>query len=90
MTSDDENVFEYGDRTIFELRTQSFAIEQEYGTMIGPPPDLPVVEAPVPLPIADDPISRLEQKLDLVMRRLDALQHKIDSIDSTLARALNR
>lgn len=88
MTPDDEKVFEYGDRTIFQLRAQSFAIENDYGTMIGPvTTTLPAVEAPA---LSDDPVARLEQKLDLALRRIDALQQKLDSIDTTLARALNR
>lgn len=90
MTPDDENVFDYGDRTIFQLRTQSFAIENDYGTMIGPlstPTTLPVVETPVAV---DDPIARLEQKLDLALRQIALLQQKLDSMDVTLARALNR
>ena len=88
MTPDDEKVFEYGDRTIFQLRAQTFAIENDYGTMIGPvAPVLPAVEIPAP---AADPIARLEEKLDLALRRIDALQQKLDSIDTTLARALNR
>jgi hypothetical protein len=89
MTSDDQNdVFEYGDRTIFQLRAQSFAIENEYGTMIGPVPvSLPPVETPV---VEDTPMARLEQKLDLALRQIAVLQQKLDSIDVTLARALNR
>ena len=88
MTPDDENLFEYGDRTIFQLRTQSFSIENDYGTMIGPvAKTLPVVETPA---LPEDPMARLEQKLDLALRRIDALQQKLDSIDTTLARALNR
>ena len=89
MTPNDENVFDYGDRTIFQLRAQSFTIENDYGTMIGPVPaaSLPVVETPV---IADDPVARLEQKLDLALRQISLLQQKVDSIDATLARALNR
>ncbi|HVE72870.1 MAG TPA: hypothetical protein VNI54_16000 [Thermoanaerobaculia bacterium] len=88
MTPDDENVFEYGDRTIFQLRAQSFAIENDYGTMIGPVTSaLPVVETPLS---TQDPVARLEQKLDLALRRIDALQQKLDSLDVTLARALNR
>jgi hypothetical protein len=89
MTPDDENLFTYGDRTIFQLRTQSFAIENDYGTMIGPAPTpiLPVVEPPV---VAEDPTARLEQKLDLALRQIALLQQKLDSIDVTLARALNR
>jgi hypothetical protein len=89
MTPDDENIFDYGDRTIFQLRTQSFAIENDYGTMMGPLPTpvLPVVETPIAV---DDPIARLEQKLDLALRQIAVLQQKLDSIDVTLARALNR
>jgi hypothetical protein len=89
MTPDDENVFDYGDRTIFQLRAQSFAIENDYGTMIGPVPTaaLPLVETAAP---AEDPIARLEQKLDLALRQIAILQQKLDSIDVTLARALNR
>jgi len=89
MTPDDEKVFDYGDRTLFQLRAQSFAIENEYGTMIGPAPApvLPVVETPV---VAEDPVVRLEQKLDLALRQIAALQQKLESIDLTLARALNR
>jgi hypothetical protein len=85
-----DEVFSYGDRTIFQLRTQSFAIENEYGTIMGAPP------APDPQPVeseepaAEDPMTRLEQKLDLVVRQIAVLQHKIDSIDATLARLLNR
>lgn len=85
---DDSDVFQYGDRTIFQLRTQEFAIENDYGTMIGPSaPVLPVVDTP---PLAEDSVSRLEQKLDLALRQLAALQQKVDSIDTTLARLLNR
>lgn len=87
MTPDDENLFDYGDRTIFQLRTQSFAIENDYGTMIGPAPALPAVETAV---VAEDPMARLEQKLDLALRQIAVLQQKLDSIDATLARALNR
>ena len=90
MTPDDEKneVFSYGDRTIFQLRAQSFAIENDYGTMIGPVArPLPVVEPPV---VAEDPLARLEHKLDLALRQIALLQQKIDSMDVTLARALNR
>ena len=94
MAPDDEKkedqVFDYGDRTIFQLRTQAFAIESEYGTIMGAPaaPDpQPVETAAAP---AEDPMTRLEQKLDLALRQISVLQHKIDSIDATLARLLNR
>ena len=91
MAQDPENdVFSYGDRTIFQLRAQSFTIEQEYGTMMGSPA-LPAVETEVPIQTpSDDPIARLEQKLERALAMIATLQHKLDSIDATLARALNR
>jgi hypothetical protein len=91
IPDDPKDVFDYGDRTIFQLRAQTFTIEGEYGTMIAPaPPPLPEVEVQEEPAAVEDPIARLEQKLDLALRRMDLLQQKIDSIDSTLARALNR
>ena len=81
MRPDDNDVFEYGDRTIFNLRAQAFTPEEDFGTMI-----LPVGEkthaSPEILPI-EDPIARLELKLEAALR-------KLDSIDATLARLLNR
>ena len=92
MAHDPENdVFNYGDRTIFQLRAQSFTIEHEYGTMMGPVA-LPAVEteAPVETATSEDPMARLEQKLERALQMIATLQHKLDSIDATLARALNR
>ena len=91
MTQEPENdVFNYGDRTIFQLRAQSFTIENEYGTMIGPLV-LPAVETEVPVEaLPEDPMARLELKLERAMQMIATLQHKLDSIDATLARALNR
>jgi len=91
MAQEPENdVFSYGDRTIFQLRAQSFTIEHEYGTMMGPA-SLPAVEAEVSIQApAEDPIARLEQKLERALAMIATLQHKLDSIDATLARALNR
>jgi hypothetical protein len=108
----DDSVFEFGDRTLFALRAQPFAIEHEYGTMILPAKSLrpqtaemplPAVETPAETPIetaespietkaeaVDDPIARLEAKVDAALRLIQSLQHQLDSIDATLARALNR
>lgn len=94
--------FEFGDRTLLALRAQPFAIEHEYGTMMLPAtspvprettemplPVLPIVEAAAPdAPV--DPIVRVEQKLDAALRLIQSLQQQLDSIDATLARALNR
>lgn len=87
--------FEFGDRTILALRAQSFAIEQEYGTMILPASPISRETTEIPLPAVEpaaelDPIVRLEQKIDTALRLIQSLQHQLDSIDATLARALNR
>lgn len=91
--------FEFGDRTLLALRAQPFAIENEYGTMILPAQPvsretaempLPAVETAAPAEADVDPIVRLEQKLDAALRLIQSLQHQLDSIDATLARALNR
>lgn len=37
-----------------------------------------------------DPIVRLEQKLDSVIRNVDALRRRVESIDLVLARIVNR
>ena len=89
-----EAPFEFGDRTVLALRAQSFAIENEYGTMILPnspgaagndrDADARDVDGPT------DPILRLEEKIDTALRLIQSLQQQLDSIDSTLARALNR
>jgi hypothetical protein len=86
----DENIFDYGDRTMFQLRAQAFAIEEEYGTMMAPPPMPAGADVSPPDVTAEDPIVRLEQKLDAALRMIAVLQHKVESIDATLARALNR
>lgn len=103
MSHDEEKeVFDYGDRTIFTLRAQSFDIDNEYGTVIGRPAPLLTVEAPLEMPppaeappiaaqpVQEDPIARLEKKLDAALHAIAALQQKLESIDTTLARALNR
>jgi hypothetical protein len=82
MSPDQNDPFEYGDRTIFNLRAQSFQPDEDFGTMIlpvEPKSDVPAV----PLLHTEDPVARLEQKLDAMMK-------KIDSIDATLARLLSR
>lgn len=39
---------------------------------------------------AIDPVARLELKLDAMIRTVDALRRRVESIDSTLARVINR
>lgn len=88
----DDDVFEYGDRTLFQLRAQPLTIEEEYGTICSKPTlDMPL--AP-PMSIEGAPggdrVAVLEQKLEAALRRIELLQQRIDSMDATLARALNR
>ncbi|HEX6097114.1 MAG TPA: hypothetical protein VF432_12370 [Thermoanaerobaculia bacterium] len=91
--------FEFGDRTLLALRAQPFAIEHEYGTMmLSATSPISRETAEMPLPVVEtaapqaeiDPIVRLEQKLDAALRLIQSLQQQLDSIDATLARALNR
>jgi hypothetical protein len=81
--------FIFGDRTVFALRAQAFALGDEYGTIvprsvIRPAAEEAVENAPV------DPITRLEQKLDAAMKMIETLQKRIDSMDAAVARALTR
>ena len=94
-----EAPFEFGDRTLLALRAQPFEVEHEYGTMILPPgAAIPRETTEMPLPVVEsaapeaeiDPIQRLEQKVDTALRLIQSLQQQLDSIDATLARALNR
>ena len=88
-----EAPFEFGDRTVLALRAQSFAIENEYGTMILPNSPVPLETTEMPMPATStetDPILRLEEKIDTALRLIQSLQRQLDSIDSALARSLNR
>ena len=88
-----EAPFEFGDRTVLALRAQSFAIENEYGTMILPNSPVPLETTEMPMPgtsTETDPILRLEEKIDTALRLIQSLQRQLDSIDSALARSLNR
>jgi hypothetical protein len=87
--SQSDDVFNFGERTIFQLRSQPFSVEEEFGTMALTPGVTPqMVEE---LPAADgDPIVQLQKKLDLALRQIAVLQQRVDSMDATLARALNR
>ena len=83
MSPDENDPFEYGDRTIFNLRAQAFQPDEDFGTMILPAPSKTDIAPPLALLPVEDPIARLEAKLDAAMR-------KLDSIDATLARLLSR
>ena len=90
----DENkdVFAIGDATRFALRTQSFEVD-DLGTMIVREVSLPQVPPMMVTSASEvdaDPIRRLEQKLDAALHLIGRLQQRLDSIDATLARAINR
>lgn len=86
-----EAPFEFGDRTILQMRNQDFEIAEEYGTVVlqpgaAAPEETLAAETSLP----DDPIARLEQKLDAALRMINSMQHKLESLDATLARLLMR
>lgn len=109
--------FDFGDRTIFQLRNQDFQPDEEFGTVVSrlPLPESEPASAehaqaappasgaepapqeagstaePAPIETApEDPIARLEQKVDLALRQLHHLQQRLESLDATIARALLR
>ena len=101
-----EEVFDYGDHTILQLRSQAFEPEGEFGTMLSLPgnpagdadDDDPTRTRAVPMPrdaasvanAPDDAIVRLEQKLDLALRQIASLQQRLESMDATLMKMLMR
>ena len=44
----------------------------------------------MPVPEPEDAMVRMEQKLDLALRQLTALQQRLESLDATLMRVLMR
>lgn len=93
----EEEPFSYGDQTVVQLRSQPFIVQDELGTVVTMPIDTsprPLAAVPqVPLDtvfIEEDPIARMERKLDAAMRQIAALQQRLESLDVTLARALSR
>jgi hypothetical protein len=87
----EEAPFDIGDRTIFQMRNQRFDVE-EYGTIVNVPHrrDPLVASATEIAPEPAAPMERIEQKLDAALRALDALQHRVDSLDALLSRVLHR
>ena len=97
--SDNDGVFAFGEGTLMQLREQSFDLD-ELGTRVATSPGLTVAAEPgadaVVLPIAgqpsipDDPLARIEQRLEELTRAMVAMQRRLDSIDVTIARVLAR
>ena len=102
----EESPFAYGEHTVLQLRAQPFEVQDELGTVLTMPIDtnvrMPLAAVPVetvfaPRPFDEEPMARLERKLDsmerkfdLALRHIEKLQQRIESLDLTLARALSR
>lgn len=74
---------------------QPFAVQDEIGTVVTMPidttPRQPLASVPRETVFAEeDPIARLERKLDAAMQQIAAMQQRLESLDLTLARALSR
>jgi hypothetical protein len=92
--------FEFGERTILNLRNQDFHPEDEFGTVVSRPQPHDTEPAQVETPeegveapaqaLSDDPLVRVEQKLDAALRHLQSMQQRLESIDATIAKALLR
>jgi hypothetical protein len=99
-TKTDNEPFEFGDRTLFQLRSQDFHPDEEFGTVVMRPQkaqsdaegaaDSPAAPIATADPLPDDPIARIEHKLDLALRQIQALQHRLESLDAAVAKALLR
>ena len=87
----EETPFAYGDRTVLQMQSQQFDVREDLGTMMVRPDEaaaaIPRQTVAVP---QEDPIARLERKLDLALIQLEKLQQRIESIDLTLVRVLSR
>lgn len=79
---EEATVFTFGDRTVLQLQSQKF---EPLRTVAIPLDAVEALEEP-----AEDPIVRLEQKIDQALQAIAMLQHKIESLDVTLARVLSR
>ena len=69
------DLFEYGDRTILAIKSQEFALD-----------DVAVASAATAVEVT----LTIEQKLDAIIRSIESLQRRLDSLDMTVARLVNR
>ena len=98
----DESPFAFGEATVLQMRSQPFEVQDELGTVVTMPIDTNVrmplaTVAALPAPPAldtvfaeEDPLARMENKLDQALRMIEKLQQRIESLDLTLARVLSR
>lgn len=91
--------FGYGEHTVLQLRAQPFIVQDEIGTVLTMPidttPRMPLATAPPASSLdtvfaEEEPIARLERKLDAALGQIAALQQRLESLDTTLARVLAR
>lgn len=82
-----ESPFAYGERTVLQMRSQPFEVEDELGTVVTMPIDTNPRKT---ILIEEDALLRLERKMDEALRHIDKLQQRIESLDLTLARVLSR
>lgn len=100
--ADAEDPFSYGDQTVLQLQAQPFEVQDAFGTVVTMPIDTagrnplaPLAAVPAAAPLEtvfadEDPIARLERKVDLALQKIAVLQQYIESLDATLARVLAR
>lgn len=86
----DDNVFDVGDRTIGLLRQQTFELDDDYETLITAPGVTAVIEVAKEEIPSEEPLVRLERKLDVVIAAMGELKRRIDSINSVLAGLMRR
>ena len=82
-----EEVFQVGDRTIFQLRKQTFELGEEFGTMVVRPHHADEQPEAVAAPAS---AMTLEQKVDTLLNAVAALQRRLDSIDAVIAKIATR
>ena len=88
---DGKPVFQYGELTIGVMSEQAFALDDFATRAGGKPLPLPVaVEAEEIVAASSDPLLRIEEKLNIALAAISALQRRVDSIDETLARLISR
>ena len=94
----DADPFSYGDATVLQLRAQPFEVQDTFGTVVSMPIDTTSRAPLAVVPAAaldtvfaeEDPMTRMERKLDSALQQIAMLQQCIESLDATLARVLAR
>ena len=86
--------FEYGDRTLYFLRNQPFAVDQEFGTMVAKPrlddETAPLLATGTEVAPGTESERAIERKIDAVLARMMSIESRLASIDTALARVLSR